>query len=110
MAVDGFWIVRFTGAQVAGTGVVVFANGKVFGGETGFYYIGNYEADGNIFKARVMIRNFDTSIPSGFGVSGDYEMDVSTILKSEDMMTGTAMISGQPQHSIGIQLTKKASM
>lgn len=110
MAVDGFWIVQFTGTEVYGSGVVVFSNGKVFGGETGFYYIGTYEANGNVVKARVMIRNFDPAIQSGFGIVGDYEMDVSTMLQDDNMMTRTAMIANQPQHSLGIRLTKKANL
>jgi hypothetical protein len=109
MALDGLWIVQFTGKEILGSGVAVFSNGKVFGGETGFYYIGSYEAEGKVVKARVMIRNFDPAIPSGFGIPGDYEMDVSAVLQ-DDKMTGTAMIANQPQHSLGIRLIKKANL
>ncbi|HUC30004.1 MAG TPA: GrlR family regulatory protein [Candidatus Acidoferrum sp.] len=109
MALDGLWIVQFTGKEILGTGVVVFSNGKLFGGETGFYYIGSYESDGKMVKARAMIRNFDPAIPSGFRILGDYEMDVSAKLQ-DDKLTGTAMIVGQPQHSLGIRLTKKANL
>lgn len=110
MAIDGFWIVHFTGAEILGTGVAMFTNGKVFGGETGFYYIGTYRAEGNTVKARVMIRNFDPAIASGFGIAGDYEMDVSATLQDDNNMTGTAMITNQPKHNLGIRLTKKANL
>ena len=109
MALDGLWTAQFTGKEVAGSGVVVFSNGKLFGGETGFYYIGTYESDGKVVKARVMIRNFDPALPSGFGIPGDYEMDVSGVFQ-DDKITGTAIIANQPQHSLGIRLTKKANL
>jgi hypothetical protein len=109
MGLDGLWIVQFTGKDILGSGVAVFSNGKVFGGETGFYYVGTYAAQGKAVKARVVIRNFDPSIPSGFGVQGDYEMDVSAMLQ-DNQMTGTAMIANQPQNSLGIRLTKKADL
>lgn len=109
MALDGLWIVQFTGKEILGSGVAVFNNGKVLGGETGFYYIGNYESDGKVVKARVVIRNFDPAMPSGFGIVGDYEMDVSAMLQ-DNQMTGTAMITDKPQHSLGIRLTKKANL
>jgi hypothetical protein len=109
MALDGLWIVQFTGKQILGTGVVVFSNGKLLGGETGFYYLGTYESDGKMVKARAMIRNFDPTIPSGFGIQGDYEMDVSAKLQ-DDKLAGTAMIVGQPEHSLGIRLIKKANL
>lgn len=110
MSVDGFWTMRFEGPQVAGTGVVMMKGGKVYGGETGFYYIGNYESDGNVFKARIAVRNFDPAIPSGFGIPGNYEMDVSGVTKDDATMTGTAMITGQPKYNVGIRLTKRASL
>jgi hypothetical protein len=100
MALDGLWIVQFTGKEILGSGVVVFSSGKVFGGETGFYYIGTYEADGNVVKARVKICNFDPAVASGFGIQGDYEMDVSAMLK-DNQMTGTAMIANQPHIAWG---------
>ena len=109
MALDGLWIVQFTGKEILGSGVAVFINGKVVGGETGFYYIGTYEADGKAVKARVVIRNFDPAMPNGFGFVGDYEMDVSAMIQ-DNQMTGTAMITNQPQHSLGIRLTKKANL
>ncbi|MGD0215460.1 MAG: GrlR family regulatory protein [Terriglobales bacterium] len=109
MVVDGLWVIEFTGTQIRGSGVVVLINGKLFGGECGFYYVGNYAADGEIVKARVMVRNFDPTIPSGFGVPDDYEMDVSMMLQG-DAMTGTAIVTDHPQYSLGIKLTKKAEL
>jgi hypothetical protein len=109
MQIDGFWVVRFTAAQVSGSGVVVFTNGRLFGGETGFYYIGNYDTDGNIVKARVMVRHFDPAVPSGFGISGDYELDVSVVLRDAELV-GTAVVPDHPQYSLGIRLTKKADL
>jgi hypothetical protein len=109
MPLDGLWIARFTAAELFGSGVVVFINGKIFGGETGFYYIGTYEMEGAILKARVMIRHFDRSVPSGFGIEGDYEMDVSARFEGEELK-GTAVVVNRPQYSLGIRLTKRANL
>lgn len=109
MPLEGLWIVKFEAAQVLGSGVAVFSNGRVYGGETGFYYLGTYEADGNIVKARIVVRNFDATILSGFGIPGDYEMDVSAVLQGETM-TGTAIVSEHPKYGLGIRLTKKANL
>lgn len=109
MPIEGFWVIKFTAAQIYGSGVALFSDGKVYGGETGFYYLGTYEADGNVVKARVLIRNFDPTIPSGFGIPSDYEMDVSAMLDG-DTMSGTAVVTGHPQYSLGIRLTRKAAL
>ena len=110
MPVEGFWTVRVEGPQVAGTGVAMMKGRRVYGGETGFYYLGNYEVDGNVFKARIAVRNFDPAIPSGFGIQGNYEMDVSGVIRDDDTMSGTAMITGRPQYNVGIHLTKRADL
>lgn len=110
MVVEGFWTLRFEGPQVAGTGVAVMKDNKLYGGETGFYYMGTYEVDGNVFKARIVVRNFDPAIPSGFGIQGDYEMDVSGVIKDDTTMNGTAMVTGHPQYNIGICLMKRAGL
>jgi hypothetical protein len=99
MPIEGFWIIKFTAAQIYGSGVAVFSDGKVYGGETGFYYLGTYEADGDVVKARVLIRNFDPTIPSGFGILGDYEMDVSAMLEG-DTMTGDSGGHGSPRNTV----------
>ncbi len=108
MSIDGFWTAKFTSEQISGSGVVVFVNGKVFGGETGFYYLGTYDADDRVLKARIVVRNFDPNMPSGFGIPGDYKIEVSAMLQGE-VMAGTAVVTGFPQYSLGIRLTKKAN-
>jgi len=109
MSIEGLWILRFTTDQLTGSGVIVFANGKLFGGETGFYYLGSYEAEGTVVKARVGVRHFDPSVPSGFPITGDYELDVSAILKGDEI-AGTAVVTGHPQYSLGIRMAKKANL
>ena len=44
-SLEGLWSVEF-GVPSAGTygaGIVVFFNGNIYGGDTGYYYVGNYE-------------------------------------------------------------------
>ncbi len=105
--VEGLWTVQFQGPQGDGGGVVVFTNGKVLGGDSGFTYVGTYEGD-PVLKARVAVRNFLPGVPNVLGVPGDFELHISCNVQG-DAMTGTAMLAGQPQRSLAIRLTKKAS-
>jgi|ERR1022692_1838021 isocitrate dehydrogenase len=106
--VDGFWIVQVQGPLGNTGGVVVFINGKLFGGDSGFSYIGTYEGD-KMLKARIAVQHFDPAVQSILGVPGDYEMHVSANVQG-DVMSGTAMLANQPQRSVGIRLTKKANL
>jgi hypothetical protein len=56
-----------------------------------------------------MVRNFDPEIKSVLGVSGDYEMHFSGNIQG-DTITGTVMIAGQPQYSVGVQMMKRANL
>jgi len=44
--------------------------GKVFGGDNGFTWVGAYSVNEQLLKARVRVRNFDTDIKSVLGVEG----------------------------------------
>jgi len=106
--VEGFWIVQFQGPQGNGGGVAVFTKGKIFGGDSGFSYIGTYEG-GPVVKARVLVHQFDAAVPNVLGMEGDFELNVTATVK-DNVMTGTAMVAGQPQRSLGVKLEKKSNL
>jgi len=81
--VEGFWIVQYEGMQGSGGGVVMFTKGKVFGGDTGYTYLGSYESRGNALKARVMVRNFIAGIPSVVGITGDFELSIEGTIEGD---------------------------
>ncbi len=56
--VEGFWIVQYEGLKDHGGGVTVFIRGSVLGGDSGTTYIGTYQTDEKIIKARINIHNF----------------------------------------------------
>lgn len=105
----GFWILQIETPQVTSGGVIMFINGKVYGGDNGFTWIGTYEGNDRLVKARVRVHNFDPAVQSVLGVPGDYEMHFSGTVQ-DDIITGTAMIASQPQHSLGVRLTKRANL
>jgi hypothetical protein len=106
--VDGFWILQIETPQMTSGGVCVFINGKIFGGDNGFTWVGSYTGD-ELIKGRVHVHNFDPAIQSVLGVPGDYEMHFSGNVQG-DNITGTAMIAGQPQNSFGVRLIKRANL
>jgi hypothetical protein len=106
---EGFWILQFTTPQFTGGGVAVLVRGMILGGDNGFTWIGTYSGDDRIVKGRVSVQNFDTSVQSILGVSGDYEMHFSGNVAA-NIITGTAIIAGQPQYSVGFRMTKKTNL
>lgn len=107
--VEGFWIVQYEGMQGNGGGVAVFTKGKVFGGDTGYYYLGSYETNGNAVRAKIAVRNFIASVPSVVGITGDFELSIDGTVDG-GVISGTGSLVGANRPGIAVKLHKRASL
>jgi hypothetical protein len=83
-----------------GSGVVVFRDGKIVGGDAYLFYTGSYTVKGNTFKGEVLVQRHTSSpdenplfggpSPVGVGVSG-------TFTDTCGEMTGTALVDKTSQ-------------
>src|ERR1700683_1353253 len=88
------------GRSGKGSGVVVFRDGKILGGDAYLFYIGTYTAKGDTFKGEVLIQRHTSSpdenplfggpSPVGVGVSG-------TFTDTAAVMNGTALVGKASQ-------------
>jgi hypothetical protein len=84
-----------------GSGVVVFRDGKILGGDAYLFYVGSYTVEGSVFKGELQVNQHTRSIdvnpvfggqtqPVGIGVSG-------TFTETGGTMTGTALVGKASQ-------------
>ncbi len=69
---NGLWTVEFgSSAGIFGGGVAVFSDGRVLGGDSGYYYTGSYQVqqDGS-FSAELVVTPFIPGIQSVFRTVG----------------------------------------
>ena len=96
-----------------GSGVVVFRDGKIVGGDAYLFYTGTYTVKSNTFKGEVLIQRhtsprdndnplFGGPAPVGVGVSG-------TFTDTRGEMTGTALV-GKASQIFGATLHKLADI
>lgn len=95
-----------------GSGVVLFRNGKIFGGDAFLFYIGTYTAKDNTFKGEVLVQRhtpspdvdplFGGPSPVGIGVTG-------TFTDTRGEMNGTALV-GKASQIFGATLRKLADV
>ena len=96
-----------------GSGVVLFRNGKIFGGDAFLFYIGTYTAKDNTFKGEVLVQRHTTPrdndnplfggpAPVGIGVSG-------TFTDTRGQMNGTALV-GKASQIFGATLHRLADV
>ncbi len=107
--VEGFWIVQYEGMKGNGGGVAMFIKGKVFGGDTGYTYLGSYQTQGDVVKARVKVQNFLPDIPSVLGVVGDFELNIEGKIEG-DVIKGTGSLANSAAVGIALKLTRRASL
>jgi hypothetical protein len=84
------------GRSGKGSGVVIFRDGKILGGDAYLFYTGSYSVNGNSFKGEVLVSQHTRSPhasplfggqsqPVGIGVSG-------TATDTSAVVSGTALV------------------
>ncbi len=106
---EGVWIVQFHGPRGYGGGVVVLANGKVYGGDSGFIWTGSYSEKAGVLTANAKVKHFDTAIPSVMGIAGDFDLVIEGTLKGE-VIAGTASLARMPGARMSVRLTKHSNL
>lgn len=107
--IEGFWIVQYEGMRGNGGGVAMFIKGHLFGGDTGYIYMGTYKNEGKSVRAKINVRNFLPDIPSVIGVVGDFELYIDAELEG-DVIKGTGSLVGGGAVGIAVKLTKRANL
>jgi len=89
---EGFWLVQFTGVQGFGGGVVTLIHGKVFGGDSGFIYSGNYSEEGGTLNAKIQVKR---SYPGAQSVMGQdrFNLELAGTLQG-DVIAAAGSIPG----------------
>jgi hypothetical protein len=95
-----------------GSGVIVFSDGKIFGGDAYLFYTGTYTVNDDTFKGEVLVQRHTSSpdtnplfsgpSPVGIGVCG-------TFTDTRAVMTGTALV-GKASRIFGATLHKLADL
>jgi hypothetical protein len=107
--IDGFWILQIESVQGGGGGVVFFRNGKLFGGDNGYLYLGTYNLAGNTVTARVKVEQFLPGAPNLLGIEADYELDVEGKVES-DVIRATGTPVGFEVTGLAFKLTRRAEL
>jgi len=100
---NGLYSIHVTlqdGRTGKGSGVVMFRDGKILGGDAYLFYVGTYTVKANTFKGEVLVQRHTSSpvanplfgepSPVGIGVSGTFTDNTAE-------MNGTALVGKASQ-------------
>jgi len=110
---NGLYSIHVTlldGRTGKGSGVIMFRDGQILGGDAYLFYTGSYTVKGDTFKGEVLVQRHTSSLdanplfggpaPVGIGVSG-------TFTDTRATMNGTALV-GKASQIFGATLRKLA--
>ena len=110
---NGLYSIHVTlldGRTGKGSGVIMFRDGQILGGDAYLFYTGSYTVKGDTFKGEVLVQRHTSSLdanplfggpaPVGIGVTG-------TFTDTRATMNGTALV-GKASQIFGATLRKLA--
>lgn len=83
---NGLWTIEFISTMNRfGAGVLVLNNGRLLGGDNGYYYLGNYDVKDNNIQGNVAITRFNKNIISVFGDVDQFSLTFDGQIKPDSV-------------------------
>lgn len=109
--IEGLWSVEFyANTGYVGAGVIVFETQRIFGGDSTYYYLGDYLIDnktGNV-HANVTVKHYFGPKNNVFGSVDNINLVVAGPV--EDPMIVVALVANDPNKNLTARLTKRAEL
>ena len=110
MDIEGLWTIHFRSSlRDFGAGVLVLTNNKIFGGDAGYWYFGDYSLDKEILTGKLLVARFVKNHLSVFGDIDQFELKYNAHFIPPSF-EGTAFMVGQPKLVIEIRGSKKQDL
>ena len=107
---NGLWTIEFISTMNRfGAGVLVLNNGRLLGGDNGYYYLGSYVVEGNNVRGNVDIIRFNKNIISVFGDVDQFSLPFAGQIKP-DSVEAVASFGNTPDLKIRIICKKKVDL
>ncbi len=108
--IEGLWIVKFLApndpSMDLNGGVVVVESGKIFGGDSGYFYIGSMEPNGSgVWHSELTITRHDPGIESVFGDIDQFKLFGPIKREGEDNLGRPRLIAQLKPKESTLQMT-----
>lgn len=107
---DGLWTAEFgSSTGIFGGGAAVFREGRVMGGDSTHYYVGDYTVEQGMFRGTLKISPFIDGAQSVFNTVGrDLTLDLEGSLNSEGQLIAKGRARELPAFTFAAKLTRRA--
>jgi hypothetical protein len=107
---EGFWTAEFgSSVGIFGGGVAFFQNPRIMGGDSSYFYMGEYTLTGDAFTAEIEVSPFIQGVPSVFGTAGQkFTLNLVGTVEGQDRIVAQGQRKDMPGVTFGVKLTKRA--
>ncbi len=107
---SGLWTIEFsTNAGDMPGGVFIFQKGRIYGGNSGFFYLGNYIIDSDSINAKIEVVNSSSGANPIFGSLKNSTLILWGRVQAPEMEL-TGRLSARPALKIFLNCTKQADI
>ncbi len=107
---SGLWTIELsTNTGDMPGGVFIFQKGRIYGGNSGFFYLGNYITEGDVISAKVEVVNSSSASNPVFGSLKNSTLILSGRIQAPDMEL-TGRLSAKPALKIFVNCMKQADI
>lgn len=108
---EGLWTIKFISSlNMWGGGVIVLTReGRIIGGDSGYYYIGTCTITGSQINGNIDIIQFDPQSISIFGELSNFQLTFNGTFE-DNKFSATAQSPQFPGYSLKIEGNKKADL
>jgi len=108
-SVEALYGIEFVSLSDSGYGVVILETNRIFGGDSSFVYIGDYEVKNGKVYADVKCTNDRKTLPSIFGDINEFNLHLEGDLGDKEIILYGQMIEN-PEQKIGVKLTRRSEL
>jgi len=112
-ALEALYVVEFGDVAASGFrngGVAVLETSRVFGGDSGYFYLGNYEVDRGVMNAKLKVVKHNPAWANAFGdAANEFEVRLSGAINN-GVINGHMERVDRPGIKLPIRLTRKAPL
>jgi len=109
MSVEALWTLEFANHAGYGGGVVIFESGRIFGGDTSFYWTGTYSIKDGAITGKIDVNRHSPVMQSLLG-RDSYSLELAGQLNDQEMeLNGSILGEENSPHLVAI-LKRKAEL
>jgi hypothetical protein len=109
MTIEALWAVNFSSSPIGafGFGVAVFETGRIFGGDSFYYYLGDYAVDGTTVRGNVDVIHYSGPPSNIFGPIERLSLRYEGQMRNDDTMQATGVDPTNPQRRRVVMLFRR---